>query len=478
MAQIACKYHNERPAKWYCQSCQIYFCSSCIPKRTSHININCPVCFKGVSTVAAENSIESFWNRIPTFFLYPLNISSILFLVFLSMGSLGIEYDPVLAISIPIIVIIFFLRYAYIILEQTAKGHMEIPSFSIEILFSQLDLPLKQILIIVATVAFNFSVYDLFGLGVLVFTLVVSIVAAPASIMVLATEYSFFRAFSPLIVGTLITRIGKPYFILCFFLLLLLISSEVSFSLLLKIIPAQYIWPVYFFINMYFVLIMYNMMGYVIFQYHEKLEFDIEVDLDDHLAAEDSTEYNYKNESIVQAEILLKEDKVDLALEKLSNAIKISPADFSNRAMYHKMLKVTGKIDELAQHSSRYIERLLISSKQAKAVDILIETRELIPTFLPDKAKYRYELALLLNEQNYFETALACVNNLHRDHPGYEGIPMAYFLAAKIMCEKMGEDNKAITVLEYVLSNYSNNELQQEMRDYIKMVKNLNSKRD
>jgi len=474
MAQIACKYHIERPAKWYCNSCQIYFCASCIPKKSTHIDVVCPVCHKKVSTVAAENSIESFWNRIPHFFLYPINISALVFLLLLSLSSIGIEYDPILAISIPIIVTILFLRYAYVALEQTAKGHMDIPAVSIDLLLNQLDLPLKQILILVATVAFNFTVYDLFGLGALILTLTISVLATPACIMVLATEYSFFRAFNPFIIARLIIRIGKPYLILCAFITLLLISSEVSFSLLSSVISTKYIWPVYFFINMYFVLIMYNMMGYVIFQYHENIGFDIEIDLDEHHATSDHATESTKNETIIQAEILLKEGKLELATEKLTNAIKLSPVDFSLRAMLYKLLKVTGNHKELAKQASNYIERLMFENKQVIAIEILIETREVIAAFLPEKANTRYELALLLNEQNYTDIALACVNNLHRDTPNYDGIPKAYFLAAKIMCEKMGNDKKAITVLEFVLNNYSVNELESEMLAYIAMVKALN----
>jgi tetratricopeptide (TPR) repeat protein len=473
MAQIACKYHNERAAKWYCESCQIFFCSSCIPNENKNLDSLCPVCHKKISAVAAENSIHSFWNRIPHFFLFPINPSTLIFLLVLSFTSLGIEFDPIFAISIPIIVMIFFLRYAYTALEQTAKGYMDMPVFSIDLLLNQLDLPIKQLLIIAATIAFNFTVYDMFGLGAVVFTMVFSIVATPASIMVLATEYSFFKAFNPLIIGKLITKIGTPYFILCAFLILLLISSEVSFSLLSKIIPENYIWPGYFFVNMYFVLIMYNMMGYVIFQYHENLGYDIEVDLNNHQATDETIGESDKHESIIQAEILLKEGKIDLAIEKLSAAINNSPADFSIRAMLHKILKVTAKKQELALHTSGYIERLLIENKQAKAIDILFETRQLLPTYLPDKANIRYELALLLNEQNYTDVALACVNNLHREFQNYAGIPKAYFLAAKIMCEKLGDDDKAITVINFVLNNYSGNELEPEMLSYIDMITNL-----
>ncbi len=478
MAQIVCKYHNERPAKWYCEPCQINFCSSCIPRRAIYAAVKCPICHQDVEALAAENSIESFWNRLPLFFLYPIKFSSLLFLLLLSLMSLGIEYDPILAISIPIFVIIFFFRYAYISLEQTAKGHMEIPGFSIDILLNQLDIPLKQILIIVAAIAVNFTVYDVFGKAAFIVTLLLSIVAAPASIMVLATEYSFFRAFNPLIIARLIIRLGKSYAILCAFLALLMLSSEVSFSFMSKVIPAKYLWPEYFFINMYFILIMYSMMGYVIFQHHEQLGFEIEVDLDQHVADDDLAIDKNKHESIVQAEILLKEGKVELAVEVLSKAIKSFPADFSLKAMYHKLLKVTGNTTELELHASNYIERSLMSHKQALAIDVFIETREIIPTFLPDKAKNRYELALSLNEKNYSEYALACVNNLHRDFPSYDGVIKAYFLAAKIMCEKLGDDDKAITVLEFVLGNYSVNELKQEMLDYIEMIKNLNNTSD
>ncbi len=476
MAQIACKYHNERPAKWFCDSCQINFCASCIPKKLTHDDVRCPVCHQEVSVVAAENSIESFWNRLPTFFLYPINISSLTFLILLSFTSIGIKYDPLLAISIPIIVTILFLLYAYSALEQTAKGHMQVPAVSLDLLLNKLDLPLKQILILVAAFAVNFTVYDLFGFTALVLFLAFSIIASPASIMVLATEYSFFKAFNPLIVARLIIRLGKPYFILCAFLTLLVISSEVSFNLMTNVVSDNNLWPVYFFINMYFVLIMYNMMGYVIFQYHEKLGYEIEIDLDNHHAKLIGEDPEQNNEAITRAEILIKEGKVDLAVEKLIHDIEQSPADFPTRAMFHKLLKVTGKTVELGQHASSYIERLLGSNKQAIALDVLIETRELIPSYLPDKAKTRYEMAILLDKQNFTEIALACINNLHRDHPSYDGIPRAYFLAAKIMCEKMGNDSKAVTVLEYVLNNYSVNALEQDMRDYIAMVKNLNDK--
>ena len=215
-------------------------------------------------------------------------------------------------------------------------------------------------------------------------------------------------------------------------------------------------------------------MGYVIFQYHENIGFDIEIDLDKHQSEDDSDSSSNKSESIIQAEILLKEGKQELATEKLIKAIEVSPSDFTLRAMLYKLLKVTGKNEALAQHASSYIERLMLSNKQAIAIDILIETRNVIPSFLPEKARIRYELALLLNEQNHTDIALACVNNLHRDAPNYDGIPKAYFLAAKIMCEKMGDDVKAITVLEYVLNNYEVHELEQEMRVYIDMVKALN----
>ncbi|VAW94588.1 hypothetical protein MNBD_GAMMA22-2419 [hydrothermal vent metagenome] len=473
MAQIVCKYHNERPAKWFCEPCQINFCSSCIPRRAIYADVKCPVCHNDVQALAAENSIESFWNRLPFFFLYPIKFSSLLFLFLLSLMSIGIEYDPILAISIPIFVIIFFLRYAYISLEQTAKGHMQIPGFSIDLLFNQLDIPLKQILIIVAAIALNFTVYDIIGKGAFIFTLILSIIAAPASIMVLATEYSFFRAFNPLIIARLIMRVGKSYAILCLFLALLMLSSEVSFALMSKVIPVKYIWPEYFFINMYFTLIMYTMMGYVIFQFHEQLGYKIEIDLDQHTKDDNQESDQNKHESIIQAEILLKEGKIELAIDVLSKAIKSFPADFSLKAMYQKLLKVTGNTDALEQHASSYIERSLMSHKQALAVDVFIETREIIPNFLPNKAKSRYELAQYLNEKNYTEYALACVNNLHRDFPSYDGITKAYFLAAKIMCEKLGDDDKAITVLEFVLSNYTINVLKQEMLDYLEMIKNL-----
>jgi hypothetical protein len=94
-----------------------------------------------------EERITAFWNRIPQFFLYPLQLRPLLFMLVLSgLALLGI-FLPVLRAVVWIGVALAFLRYAYSILERTAYGVLSSGEYYVSYLGR--NRPWKQLLVLV-----------------------------------------------------------------------------------------------------------------------------------------------------------------------------------------------------------------------------------------------------------------------------------------------------------------------------------------
>ena len=275
MPQIYCKYHPNAPARWACRQCQIDYCSQCSPRSDKQLQPNCPVCGNKLESLGAGNVITPFWHRIPHFFIYPANPAPLLVMLVLLLIGILVS-GSLVGFLIQLAMVIVFVKYAYVVLEQSAQGYLRPKSFSINDVTDELELPFKQLLVIFVMYSANAFVLENLGPGVFAITILLSVLSFPASVMVLAVEHRFFSAFNPVVVMATIKRIGLAYFILCVFLGLLLSGSWFVMDMMADILPSSLALPTANFVSMYFSLIMFHMMGYVIYQYHENLGYQIE----------------------------------------------------------------------------------------------------------------------------------------------------------------------------------------------------------
>ncbi|MEJ2142092.1 MAG: hypothetical protein P8Y24_07005, partial [Gammaproteobacteria bacterium] len=184
-----------------------------------------------LESLGAGNLIIPFWHRIPHFFIYPANLVPLLVMFSIVVLS-GIVSGSLFGFLINLALYIVFMKYAYVVLEQSAQGYLKPKPFEWSDLTDELELPFKQLFVIIAVYSFNMFVYKNLGEGMFLITMFLSVLSFPASVMVLAVEHSFFQAFNPLIVLATIKRIGMSYFILCIFLALLLTGSWVAMDLI------------------------------------------------------------------------------------------------------------------------------------------------------------------------------------------------------------------------------------------------------
>ncbi len=471
MAKIFCKYHPDVPARWACGHCLINYCKNCIQANNGDTPV-CPVCGQPADSLGAGNLIRPFWQRIHQFFLYPLQFPPLLFVLLLTVISLIFNKLPTdkmpFGILIEIAMFMLFIKYAYVVLEHTAQGYLRAQRIHGKMLTEKLETPFKQLFIVFLFLIFLSELAALDNEPLLYLGMFTTALVFPASVMVLAVEHRFFRAINPIRLLEVIHRIGGAYFIMCLYILLILIGAMEAANLMVEYLPTSIYIPVGNFIVMYFILVMFNMMGYVIYQYHEKLGYSIEQEYSE------SDSWPHESEpALREVEILFHEGRLDEVRQRLIAMIEEHPGNMLYRERLHRLMSKSGDLEGLRKFSADYLVRLILQDSPSEAIRVFSDCYKLDKDFKFGNGRQRFQMAQLLNKNGLSRAALNLLANLHVDLPGYDGIPDAYLFVAKIMCESFNEDEKARQVLTFLQNKYPTHPRIPEVNEYMKMITDL-----
>lgn len=447
------------------------------------------MCKRELISLGSANVIRPFWTRLRDFFLYPLHPAPLVVLIALTVLSFLILQVPgwnyridFLFWRIPrntlfLLPLLFvFLKYAQSVLEDTARGHLKPRPLSGEQLTENGLIVFKLLGILLVFYLIEFSVLDLFGRAgqhVIVFILAF---ATPAAIMVLAMEDNLFNALNPAMVGSVIMRIGTPYIILFLLFYLLHIARDTMFGLVVGVVDRSLAATVFIFVAMYFYLIMFNMMGYLLYQHHEELGFSIDVDVEEYADKKHKTAEAEVSPELRAVEILIHEGKTEEAIRQLQGVVRNSPTDLEARERLLKLLRLTGNNELHAQAGHAYIAYLMSENKLAQAAKVYQACYEFDKNFKPEKANERVELGKFLRQNGQARLAMTVLNNLHKDFPTYDNVPQAYLMVAQMLCEQFNEDARARQVLEFLLQNYAAHPMADAVRDYLKIVNDVSKR--
>ncbi len=474
MSQLACKYHYDLPARWSCHACQINFCTNCIQANPRENIPHCVICGAKLLMVGAENVVVPFWLRLHYYFMYPVHAvpAGLIILLTVAIAALGNTLFGIFAVATSALI---FMKYAYVVLEDTSHGYLLPRAFSSEMITENLELPFKHVLNIFLIIALNYMVYDFARQQDMAFifqiSLSLTIFFLPASIMVLAVKHSFTSAFNPLLHIHIVKNIGVAYILLYIFVLMMLSSAAASIYYIQPFLPEGFKLSVYLFITMYFLLGIFNMLGYVLYQYHEKIGFGVAVDIaSSQIDYNDTSTFKLREPAMVDVEILVQEGNYKKAINSLESKIKLEPSDMHARGYYQKLLHVLGETDAARKHCANFVERLLAEKKITQAMNIFSACHKEDSDVTLTKPAQRLELASLYVNNAKYRLAMHLLNNLHKDHPSYSEIPRAYLLVAKMITDQFNQDAKAINILHFVLANYPQNKGIAEVRKYLNVL--------
>jgi hypothetical protein len=472
MSQIACKYHPLVPARWECPSCHISLCNDCVEKDAARNAAYCPLCKGWVQQVSATNFITPFWKRIPKFFLFPMQPRP---LIFMGVAAVLVSLLPLFGIAGKLLALVLFMAYmsyALHVLERTANGELDPAEVNADMFGKGLGLPLKQVVVLFILFLAIYAVRQSLGPFAAYITYIVVMLSLPASIMLLVMEDSLVSAVNPFMIVDTIKSIGMPYLVLYVFLLLLGSTHEVL-SQFVASGGGFWFLPVQIFLYFYFTLVMYNMMGYVVFQYHEPLDFAVRMDVHESHGATAGRAATPAPGLPTDVEVLIKEGRVEEAVDALGRKVAQSGADLDMRDRYHDLLKRAGQSDAMARHGREHLNLLLAAGKTARAAQVFVDCFAVDPEIRPNDPDRYYELTSVLAARGAAREAVALSRNFHKTFAGHRDIPRLYLLVAKVLTEQLNAEQQAARILDFLQASYAGHPLGAEIRQYADLVRSL-----
>jgi len=474
--KIHCHYHPTRLAEWTCPSCETALCGSCVSTRTVeqygakrkfHF---CPKCEVEAERLGSGNTIVPFWNRLPKFFAYPFHPRVLIFITVLSVARIFFSGVGLFGGLIRVAVWGVLLKYSFSALKNTAQGGLAPPKMGYQTLSEDFGTVFKQLGIFVIMGLAIGKVFQAAGMFIGFLFLCFAVLSIPAMIIVLVATNSLLQAVNPMIFVRMSWRIGWGYLLMYLFLVLLGAAPTVLGRYVIAYFPAICHGFLYSMAESFYTIISYHLMGYVIFQYHEEIGYEVSLDGEELTEHEQSGGQGEDNELINRVNIFIQEGKIDEAIALIHDETgnDISDPDLAER--YYNLLKIRERIPEMLDHAKRYLDLLSKTTEKAKMSDIYLECLAKDPAFNPT-SQTLFKIASCLNESGNPKEAVQAYNRFIKANPRNSLVPKAYFLAASIINEKLNNPRKASGILEQLIKKYPNHEILPYLESYLRRMR-------
>lgn len=468
MARELCAYHPAVPASWHCPSCGSLLCQDCFPAQPDSVKPPyCTFCGGNMRYLGAANSSPPFWMQMHKFFAYPLQLNGLIFLALiaaLTAGTIQVFDMQSLFVFLPVFIIVsLVIRQGLRVIEFCSQGKTKAPD-----LLDLFDGNPTTIKMLGLMIAFGVASGLLATFGMLGVLAILGLSALlPASIMLLAVTGSLFEALNPAEIWRVASRTGWSY--LGLVMVLALISAGPD--QLLQMLPQATLQkmltqsPHVFFAliavsTTYFNMVMGAMMGYLLYQHHA----DLGIETEEPHAAEPTDK---RKLGLARAALLLRESRFEDAIRELGGLVTDYPDDADAHGRYHRLLCESDLYPErIAQHTDRYMEFLVRTGRDNRLTGAFEAARQRQPDYLPRQISLRTRLANEYFRQRKYKAAIALLAMLHKEAPQSEDLPEAYYLLARVYSEGLRDDDKALMVLDYVLSRFPDHALNGQIGNY------------
>jgi tetratricopeptide (TPR) repeat protein len=373
---------------------------------------------------------EPFWRRLDKSFRYPLNTYALVMIIGVSILTSILAYVP-FAIVWQLILTGAMVSYCFACLKQTAIGNFTAPDITTAYQ-GGLELLARLLAIIVVTIVFIGLIFTYLSPLLAFLAGVIAIVFMPATIILFGFSNSLTEALNPLKQFRLITAVGLPYGLLLVFIFIMsasvsIINEFIGFEFSIVSITLQAA------VSNYYSVVIFHIMGYMIFQYQGELGFTARADNGEgHKFREESE----KTKHLVN--MLLKEGEFSLAIKELKQAIKKFPDDPHFVKQYFEFIHASKNSNAIADFGNYYLAYLIRHHANHSLNPVYKRILQIQPDFQTDKAEIRYPLAQELYQAGDSKTAVKVLKNLHREFPNYVNLPAAYELMAECLAELPG----------------------------------------
>ena len=274
-------------------------------------------------------------------------------------------------------------KYAFEILHRTAHGELEPPEVEMH---SDNDTVWRFIALVVCSQALNILVL-VFAPRAFLPVLALTALLLPAAVMLLAMTGDLLAALSPPRWIGVVAGTGWAYALLV--LLAVAIQAAVLFSgaLLGWLLPPMLAQPAGVLLSLWALFATFHLMGWVLWQSHERLGYDPTLHGDLPVVRDRDAEL------LAQVDGLLAADDVAAARALLDDTLRERAANLAVNDAYRALLRRQGDREALLAHGTVYLMRLLLERQPRRALGLARECLDLDPAFAPADAESAAQLA-------------------------------------------------------------------------------------
>lgn len=406
-------------------------------------------------------NIPPFWTRIRAIVLYPLQRDALLTIGVLTVCHL-VAYLP-LGWFFDLFVWIALYKYACECLRATANGRMQPPEVTHSV-DDSVGWDMIKLQVILIGIGVTGAIFLPPALAIALALLLAF--AQPAASMSLAMDESLPHALNPLTWFALIGRLRGAYFIVFLLTVVFLVSRGNLVGYLSLVVPGFIARFVNDFLAHYVILATFHLMGYLIWQYHAELGYEPAVQQP--LARPGDPDSQFLDG--IQA--LVSDGHADAAIAQLRDKLRGEGGSPNLHAQYRKLLALGNHRDESLRHGREWLPILIAQDDHRRALDLVRECIALDPSFRPP-ADATHLLAEQASKSGHSQLALKLLLNFHKAHPKHKDIPANYLLAARLFAERLGRDDEARKVTGYLLRNYPDHALREDIVAYDRFLAGL-----
>ncbi|MDN6320402.1 MAG: hypothetical protein L0J77_11605 [Marinobacter sp.] len=417
--------------------------------------------------MGAATEVIPFWNRIGAFFRYPFHSDPLIVITICTLVPI-VAPANLIGILIWLVLALALFKYTYAVINHTAEGHLKPPSVSVAFTGSGFNIVILQLLVFIVMGGLVGLAASVGGPLLMLLALAFVVLALPASIMVLAMERSVGAAVNPMNLAVLISRIGTPYFLLYGYLILLLLASGMAQDFALTQFPIWLSQPLSGFLNSTFTLILFNMLGYLLFQYQEELGFA--ADIQDETSDMDMHQRDRSTRFDADIDMNLKDGNYDRVQGMLKESLKQNRLDPVRLEQLYQLLVARNDAIELYQYHPRILG-WLADRNDGDGIASMLNMLELAePGFKLDDAELAVRCAQCLYHRGQFKLALRLLQDFHKRFPESEELAPAYLLVAQTLANGMGQWEKASAFLTFIQKRCANHPLHEQIPVFLAQV--------
>jgi tetratricopeptide (TPR) repeat protein len=391
-------------------------------------------------------------------------------MVVLSFLSVLLIFPSLLSLFIQIFIAGLFLKYAFAALKNTANGSFQPPKIDSKTLLEDFSIVFKQLGIFILIGYAFYKVTQMAGIIIGLLFLGFAILSIPAMIMVLVGTNSLLQAINPAMFVVMAWRIGWSYLLMYFFLILLGAAPAVLGQHIVGYLPAKLHFFLLKLVQNYYALISYHLMGYVIFQYHEEIGYEVDFEEEELPPEEVPSGEEGSGQLLNRVDMLIKEGKLDDAISLIKSETLGTITALGLAERYYDLLKLKEQTPDMLKHGKEYLDLLAKANQKAKLVEVYSECMSIDPNFTP-KPTTLLKAASYLNEAGKHQESLEAYSRFIKANPENPLVPKAYFLASNIFNEKLKNPGKATKILKNLIKKYPNHDIIPHVQRYLSEIK-------